>query len=697
MSDKGGSDLDVFDGLLSKKAPPPSEPTASARAPMPPLPMASVPPPPPGKPGAAPPPSRLKTLLGLPVAPPPSKNGAAGPFAPPSLAPPLPSSHGAPLAPPPSFGAQPPASRGAPLPPPPSFGAPLAPPVSHGAPLPPPSVPLAPLSSGHHPPPAPVGLGSAALPTPPPPPQPAFPPPPAAPALPHLAAPPSSNKASGSLPGLPGTAPKAGMDIDWDDDDEKTAIFDKAGDELPTSAPRAPVPAAGAPAASSPTLRAQSAPAASPVSKPAASAPAPKAVAAQPAVVLAAEPKAAAPSKASGGSKSFVGLLLAAAAAAIVALVYLYLPKVGTIDVSVTDAANKEIDSVQIFVDGAKWMKCETSPCLIQDQKAGEHKIKVIASGFASSPTMTIQVAANKSTQVPFRLGAAAEGSGLKVSAEGTGLKLWVDGKEVGPLPQEIKGITPGEHQVRIAGNDRYEAYEEKVTVAADQPKVVGPIALKVLKGLATIETGTNADGAKIQLVSGTEKRVLAKLPIKLDIPVSKAYHLVATKKGFVDLDMPLAFDAGKAEKTFTVQMLKVGEAPSTTEPAAVAVAPMPAATPDEPAVKPEPKPEAPARHAATPGRDPRLERLTGGTPAAAGPSEAAAAPAAGQGKLNINSIPVSNVILDGRPLGPTPKLAIATSAGAHTVVFVHPEHGRKQIVVTVIPGQTQTAAVRFP
>jgi serine/threonine-protein kinase len=70
---------------------------------------------------------------------------------------------------------------------------------------------------------------------------------------------------------------------------------------------------------------------------------------------------------------------------------------------------------------------------------------------------------------------------------------------------------------------------------------------------------------------------------------------------------------------------------------------------------------------------------------------------AAGNGTLNINSIPVSNVILDGRPLGTTPKAGLSVAAGAHTVVFVHAEHGRKVRSVNVPAGGSATAAVRFP
>jgi hypothetical protein len=57
----------------------------------------------------------------------------------------------------------------------------------------------------------------------------------------------------------------------------------------------------------------------------------------------------------------------------------------------------------------------------------------------------------------------------------------------------------------------------------------------------------------------------------------------------------------------------------------------------------------------------------------------------------------VSNVILDGKPLGTTPKTGLSVPAGNHTVVFVHPEHGRKARSVKVEAGKSATAAVRFP
>jgi hypothetical protein len=69
---------------------------------------------------------------------------------------------------------------------------------------------------------------------------------------------------------------------------------------------------------------------------------------------------------------------------------------------------------------------------------------------------------------------------------------------------------------------------------------------------------------------------------------------------------------------------------------------------------------------------------------------------AVGGGTLNINSIPVANVVLDGRPVGSTPLIGLKVSPGPHSVVFVHPELGRKASGTTVKAGGSATVAVRF-
>lgn len=76
-------------------------------------------------------------------------------------------------------------------------------------------------------------------------------------------------------------------------------------------------------------------------------------------------------------------------------------------------------------------------------------------------------------------------------------------------------------------------------------------------------------------------------------------------------------------------------------------------------------------------------------------PSEPSGGGGGGSGTLNINSIPVSTIVLDGRPVGATPKVGLKVSAGSHTVVFVNGTD-RKSASVNVGAGQTKTVAVKF-
>jgi hypothetical protein len=70
---------------------------------------------------------------------------------------------------------------------------------------------------------------------------------------------------------------------------------------------------------------------------------------------------------------------------------------------------------------------------------------------------------------------------------------------------------------------------------------------------------------------------------------------------------------------------------------------------------------------------------------------------AAGESFLNINSIPASSVVLDGKPIGNTPKVHVTVTPGTHSVLFVNAEQGlKKQISVTVGAGETRPAIAKL-
>jgi len=157
-----------------------------------------------------------------------------------------------------------------------------------------------------------------------------------------------------------------------------------------------------------------------------------------------------------------------------------------------------------------------------------------------------------------------------------------------------------------------------------------------VLKGLATIKAGPGAEDARVLL----DGRVIPSLPATIEVPADVEHTLVAKKRGYGTYRRSVSFEDGEAEKTFEITMVETDE--------------------------PDPGPSRPVAAAPVRRAAPRRAR-----PAAE------SAPTSGQATLNMNSIPVSKVIVNGRPLGTTPKVGVKVAPGPQTVVFVHPDHGQ--------------------
>jgi serine/threonine protein kinase len=649
---KSGSDLDVFEGLSKKPAadetPTPFAPGAGAPKPV------------------LPPNARHKTLLGMP-------SPAGFPTGP---------GKGAFPTPPPAGGtasklpAPPVGGRAASVPPPPGS--------MRGRPNFPSSPPMGPpgATRGAVPGPAPlVGAGTSRPPGSGPPPLPGA-----------VAAPPPA--------AAPGT-PAVEVEMDWDED-EKTSVFEKNEattvfnrPEAIAPAPAKPLPAAGlmpptsgrtlpGPGASNlPLPPATPAPFSAPapvlgsklppVSRPGAAAPglAPPPSRALAQTTISAPPRErtsvtsviSSPRKSNNRNKYMIA---GAGALAVAAAVFFAMPKSGKVAIFVSAA--KPLSKLAIYVDGAQ--KCTASPCNLEleaSSKGSVHAIKVAAEGYAPQEQgVTVQSGAESA--VNFKLEKAAGGTGIKVAGKQDGVELFIDGKEIGPLPQEAKDIAPGNHKVLFKGSDRYAPDERTVTLEADEMKDLGTVSLKVLRGLATFDVRTS--GAKVTLVSGKDRRQLTDFSQPVEIETSKNWTVEATKTGHDDFKQAITFE-DRAEKTFVISLAEKSK-PETT--AAVAAA-APRAAP-EPRSAPDPKP-APE-------------------PAAEEPEEKKSSGGGGNCTLNINSIPVSNVVLDGKPLGGTPKIGVSASAGSHTVIFINPEEGRKVTSVTCKSGESKTVAVRF-
>jgi hypothetical protein len=141
-------------------------------------------------------------------------------------------------------------------------------------------------------------------------------------------------------------------------------------------------------------------------------------------------------------------------------------------------------------------------------------------------------------------------------------------------------------------------------------------------------------------------------------------------------------------------------ESPTLPAPLVVAVTanrpgPHAAAAESAPTARPAPPPSsAGARALLAPGPPPLAAPAPTAPPSA---SSAASEPAGGDGFLNINSLPASLIVLDGKPIGSTPKVRLQVTAGAHTVVFTNSELGvMKEVSVTIGAGETKVATAKL-
>jgi len=251
----------------------------------------------------------------------------------------------------------------------------------------------------------------------------------------------------------------------------------------------------------------------------------------------------------------------------------------------------------------------------------------------------------------------------LVVLGQGAHLRASVDGQDIGPVPCEVQGVVAGDHTVVISGDARYRPSHTRVHLEPGGEATVGPVKLEVEKGLATVVAGEGAGGAELSLSVGDSTLSLPSLPVQLDVETAQVHVLHARKPGFAPLHLPLGFEDGQAQKTFTV-----------------ALTPLPK---DEPAAKKPTKAK---------GRRPSARRRAR---VAARSTQADAPRVAAKSTFTFTATPEASVLLDGAPLGTTPLHDVAVEPGSHRVIFIHGEQ-RKAMLVVGISGQEKLVTANF-
>jgi serine/threonine-protein kinase len=298
-----------------------------------------------------------------------------------------------------------------------------------------------------------------------------------------------------------------------------------------------------------------------------------------------------------------------------------------------------------------------------------------VQAGELQAPEQVVTIKSGKGSKLQFALSSAGVATGgsasLHVRAPVAGLRVYINGEDKGDAPLTLGGLSAGEVSLKIAGNPLYAPFAQNVVLKSDQVVTFEP-KLVPLKAMISIQRGDNAQGAFVEVIGPDRRQALFELPARVEVTPGATYRVRATRTGYRDFETEVGFTDAEAEKEVRVDLDPTGSTPSS------------------------PRGAAPAGHAAAPRGAPPAALAAAIAPnAPATPATPPPAAAAGTGTLNLNSIPISNVLIDGRPVGPTPR-QVPVSAGKHSVTFVHPTLGRKSMTVNVVPGKTTLSTAKF-
>ncbi len=363
-------------------------------------------------------------------------------------------------------------------------------------------------------------------------------------------------------------------------------------------------------------------------------------------------------------------VVLAAAVVAAAAFFYLRSSGPGTLNIRV-EHDGKSVETAAVFIDGKQ--ECTFTPCRVKNVDPGTREIRVAAPPLAGHATVEVKGGGEIDVKIPLGVSdetappapaesqtaastAPAKPASLSLKTPMTEkIKVFVDGADKGTLPVELKDLKAGKVQLRFeTSGDKYGKLEKTVELKPGETFKLEDVKLPLKNVAVTFLLWT--PGADVKLVqdqkapAGLQFGPFTKLDKKLD--TGSSWKVLATAKGFKDLELPIVFDDGKAEQTVNIKLEKAEE------PTA--------------AVPPEP--------------------VNSG-----GPAQPPPPPAAEQtGMINANSIPPSNVLIDGKPQGQTPVTGVKVAVGGHSVVFKHKDFGVQSRSVTVVAGKTATVAVKF-
>jgi hypothetical protein len=366
---------------------------------------------------------------------------------------------------------------------------------------------------------------------------------------------------------------------------------------------------------------------------------------------IAGYPSAPAPTRKPWSALALVALLILGALGA-----WLYRQQPGSLIVTVSGRGAMQLEKVTVFVDDEQ--VCSASPCRVNPLESGSHLVRTEVEDLPPTAPQAIIVEPGAEAALNITVEGPRSGT-LTVVADADDTQVDIDGKPHGAAPVHDVQLMEGSHVVQLRRLGFVPA-SLSVELTAGEHKTLGPVSLAPFEA----ELRVTLDEPAVVRLDG--KRIRPPVTVKLD---PKSPHLLEAHR----------FRRGRFEK----EIRFTAEHPKQTVNIVLRQAKSDNSKKSEPQVD----------RAAGAGKAKRhRETSQDSAPTAQQPEEGKSGPA----HLDLNSIPESVVLLDGTPLGPTPRRNVTVAAGSHSVTFIHLKLGRKNLNVSLEPGASKSLTAKF-
>ena len=356
------------------------------------------------------------------------------------------------------------------------------------------------------------------------------------------------------------------------------------------------------------------------------------------------------------------------------------LPQKGQLLVDVSSQHWTQVAGVQIYLNDK--LVCSQSPCAIKVDADSEYRVRAEAPGYQASTEQTVAVADDSVALHKIQLGASAD-TGIDVTTTIPNLQLYIDGRRVGSLPRKVMGLTPGEHTILVSGGPYFSSAERRITVEPNQLLAISDLEPTLVAGGLELTKGDHSEGATV-LLDGQP----ISLPYSGKLEAGKTYQLMATRDGYRPFERTIEFSAEQPVIKWPVSLTPDSKdnADEETADSSGSSASSDSSSRDR---------LSSTRQARSSRSNSRHERTVSSTKASEKtPAPSSSGPVSDKASINIVTTPSALVLLNGKPIGRTPK-QVRVSPGKHSIVLMHNDE-RKRATITLEPGANKTVKASF-